>query len=179
MINRGCLSQAGPDGETLYPVDGSIFIGSASDSDVRVKDAAPRQCQVVRTAEGYVLIDLTGQRVTRVNGTRIERHLLQSGEAVTIGSAEFRWTVTAEPEEEEVLVVASSPVRRRPATARTPAPAPASPKSRAIWIGSAVAAGAVVLIAVLAFAFSSSSNADRSISRRGLRPARSELTTPS
>jgi len=51
MRDRGCLWQ----GETLFPVDGSIFIGSAADCDVRVKDAAPRQCQIVRTAEGYVL----------------------------------------------------------------------------------------------------------------------------
>ena len=138
MRDRGSLSQTGPDGETLHPVDGTIYIGSAFDCEVRVKDAAPRQCQIVRSPQGYVLHDLTGQKVTKVNGARVERHLLAAGETVVIGSTEFRWTVTEVPEEEQVLVVAAPSIRRRTPTGPIPKVAP--PKSRAILYGSVAAA---------------------------------------
>jgi hypothetical protein len=177
MRDRGCLSQAGPEGETLFPVDGSIFIGSSHDCEVRVKDAAPRQCQIVRAVEGFILIDLTGQKVTKVNGARIERHLLRDGEVVVIGSSEFRWTVTVEPEEEQVLVVATPSIRRR--TPTSPVPIVNGEQKRRSFLFPAAAAAAVVVIVVLIVVFSSSSNADRSISRRDARPARSDSTPSS
>lgn len=176
MVERFSLSRTGPEGEVLYPVDGAVSIGSAAECEVDVRDAAPRQCQIVRTPDGYVLHDLTGVKVTRVNGARIERHLLRPGDVIVIGRAEFRWTVTEEPEEEQVLVVATTPVRRRTPTA--PIPVIAAPaKSRAVWIGSAAAAAVVVLVLIVVLG--SSSTPDRSSSRRDARPARSESRTSS
>ena len=172
MLDRCSLAQ----GDTLHPVDGSAFIGSAYDCEIRVKDAAPRQCQIVRTAEGYVLHDLTGQKVTKVNGARVERHRLRDGEVVVVGSTEFRWTVTQEPEEEQVLVVAAATMRRRPATAPIKV---VKQDRRSIVLMGVGAAAVLVVILVLVVVFSSSSNADRSISRRDSRPARSDSTTPS
>ena len=99
MKERGYLSRTGPDGETLFPVDGPCFIGSGAGCDVAVKDAAPRHCQIARTSEGFVAVDMTGQKLIRVNGTRTERHVLREGEVLSVGSIEFRWTVILEPEE--------------------------------------------------------------------------------
>jgi pSer/pThr/pTyr-binding forkhead associated (FHA) protein len=175
MIERFSLSRTGPDGEVLYPVEGTVTIGSAADCEVGVKDAAPRQCRIMRSPAGYVLSDLTGTKVTRVNRARIERHLLRPGDVVAIGTAEFRWTVTEETEVEQVQVAASAPVRRRAPTAPIPVIA-APPKSRAVWIGSAAVA---VVVLVLIALFSSSSNSARSVTRRDARPARSESRTPS
>src|SRR6185436_3477411 len=163
MVERFSLSRTGPDGETLYPVDGTVFIGSSSECHVHVKDAAPRQCQVVRSPDGYVLHDLTGMKVTKVNGAAIDRHLLRSGEVVKIGSAQFRWTVTEEPEEELVLVEVSKPVRRHTPTSPIPI---VKEKKRFNWVPVAGIAAAVLLVPILFLVFNSSSNADRSISRR-------------
>src|SRR6185503_16493349 len=174
MVERFSLSR----GDTLYPVDGTVFIGSSSECHVHVKDGAPRQCQVVRSPDGYVLHDLTGMKVTKVDGRPVDRHLLRPGEVVKVGSADLRWTVTEEPEEELVLVAVPTPVRRRPATG--PVPVVQQPKRPSIWfLGAIGAAGLIVVIGLLIFVSSSSSNADRSISRRDSRPARSDNITPS
>src|SRR5262245_17700808 len=161
MKERGCLSRTGPNGEELYSVDGSIHIGSR-DCDVTVKDAAPRQVQIVKTAEGFLVIDLTGQKVTKVNGTRVERHLLKEGETLTVGSSEFKWSVTVEIQE----AVPAEPVFHRTtrkipraSTASIPKVKPPS-RSRVIVIAAAAAA-AVLVVIILIVVFSSSSNADR------------------
>lgn len=177
MVERFAVSRTGPDGDVLYPVDGTVNIGSAADCEVGVKDAAPRQCKIVRSPDGYALHDLTGTKATRVNGARIERHLLRPGDVVVIGTAEFRWTVTEELEVEQVLpVVAPTPIRRRAPTAPIPVIAAPPPKSRGVWIGSAAAA---VVVLILIVVFSSSSNKDRKVSRRDVRPVRSESRAPS
>lgn len=170
MVERFSLTRTGPDGDVLYPVDGTVTIGSAADCEVGVKEAAPRQCQIVRSPEGYVLHDLTGVKVTRVNGARIERHRLRPGDRVEVGKSQFRWTLTEEPEEELVLVVAAPPVRRRGPTA--PIPVIAAPaRSRGMWIGGAAAA---VILLVLVVVLGSSPSQEGSSARRDTRPARAE-----
>jgi len=186
MKERGILTRKGPDGEVLHPVDGTIYIGSR-DCDVIVKDAAPRQCQIVRTAEGFLILDLTGQKVTQVNGARTERHLLREGETVKIGTAEFTWSVTLEVEPEPIGVPApkrrmgatTSSIKKISGATTSSIKKVAEPEKSHPWIPiAAVAGGAIVVIIVLAVVFSRSSNADRSIARRDSRPARSDTITP-
>ncbi|MBI3856031.1 MAG: hypothetical protein HY293_10115, partial [Planctomycetes bacterium] len=108
-------------------------------------------------------------------GVRIERHLLREGELLKIGSAEFRWTVTVEPEEEQVLVVASTPLRRREPRPELKPDKQMKRNKPFVSFHAAVAAGlgALLLAVILIVIFSRSSPAERSVARREARPARS------
>ena len=179
MKERGYLSKTGPEGEVLFPVDGSIFIGSGVGCEVGVKDAAPRHCQLVRTAEGFTVCDLTGMKLTRVNNARIERHLLQEGDKLSVGSAEFKWTIILEAEAEPVAAE-RAPTRRRERPRSEPIPkiAPKPPStSRTLILGGAAVGALVLLVTVIAL-LPWTSNEDRLTAKRATRAVRSDHPTP-
>jgi len=86
------LTMRGEEGEILFPLDHPVTVGSSGECEVRVKTAAPRHAQVSRTSEGYVLRDLTGQGLVRVNGAVTARQSLRNGDVVKIGTEEFKFT---------------------------------------------------------------------------------------
>ena len=62
------------------------MVGRSADADIRVfDDAASRQhAVVVREGDDYVVQDLGSTNGTFVNGRRVERHVLRSGDEVAI-----------------------------------------------------------------------------------------------
>lgn len=151
------LTTQGDDGETLVPLENPVTLGSAWDCDLRVKNAAPRHAQIVRTAEGYVVRDLTGQGLVRVNGLPTARQVLLDGDRVSVGGEEFRFTVD---ESAAPIVVAAPPPARKPAkkrkqtsTTHLPVISPPPPQAARPRIPmGAIAAGAAVLVAAAALA---------------------------
>jgi len=108
------LTSRGEEGEILFPLDHPVTVGSSGDCDVRLKTAAPRHAQISRTSEGYVLRDLTGQGLVRVNGVVTARQVLRDGNVVRIGTEEFTFIL-----DDNITLVIETP---EPAPSSRPAP---------------------------------------------------------
>ncbi|HXG59860.1 MAG TPA: FHA domain-containing protein [Planctomycetota bacterium] len=164
-MNKLGLVWIGPQGEEGEPLDGAVTIGSAPDATIRVKDAAPRHAVIRRAPEGYVLRDLTGQRLIAVNGRRVEQHLLREGDLFRIGSVEFRTVVCKEPERVEPHPsVAPAPLRRPPSPRRPEAPARPGWR-RPVFAAASIVSGIVGVLLILL-----SSRQDASIPPEAPRP---------
>jgi hypothetical protein len=133
----------------LYPIDGTLVIGSAQACRILVKGAAPRHCQIYRSSEGVLLKDLTGQNLVTVNGISVSRQILKNGDVVRVSSEEFQYSEADEaipvalPCGEESYTLAEAPresrrppgkgSRRIPKMAAPPvvySPRPASPPAQ-------------------------------------------------
>ena len=68
----------------------AIVLGSAHDCQIRIPDAAPRHCQIIRMANGFVLRDLSGATGTFVNGKKVKEHLLGDRDVIQLGSERLR-----------------------------------------------------------------------------------------
>lgn len=77
-------------GYTLSPKE-EFCIGRLKDNHLQLSDlAVSRQHAKVRPErEGYVLYDLVSTRGTRVNGKKIDRHILRDGDNIKIGTNVF------------------------------------------------------------------------------------------
>ena len=69
------------------PLDGSIVIGRASDSDLRVNDVdtSRRHAKIECRPDAHTLHDLASTNGTFVNGNKISEHVLQAGDRIGIG----------------------------------------------------------------------------------------------
>ncbi|MHC4960114.1 MAG: sigma 54-interacting transcriptional regulator [Planctomycetota bacterium] len=69
-----------------FELKSRVVVGRATDADIRLfDDAASRQHAVVsREGESYVVKDLGSTNGTFVNGRRVERHVLKSGDELAI-----------------------------------------------------------------------------------------------
>lgn len=75
--------------EQKYPLEaGTVTLGRGLESDIRLKDikASRRHCQIVKTAQGYQVIDLSSGNGTFVNGAQVKQHLLKPGDRIQVGS---------------------------------------------------------------------------------------------
>lgn len=128
-MNRiALLTHEGSNGPAEFFVSESATIGSSTACDVPVKSAAPQHCRVFRSDEGYVLRDLTGQALVKLNGKQTSGALLQDGDLLEIGRDRFRFSECFEEE-----VEASSQVPDRPSregTRQIPRPVVRSGKAR-------------------------------------------------
>jgi type II secretory ATPase GspE/PulE/Tfp pilus assembly ATPase PilB-like protein/pSer/pThr/pTyr-binding forkhead associated (FHA) protein len=77
---------------TLELPSGLISIGRQGDNDVVIEDdrASRHHCTIQPFSGGYLLQDLGSRNGTRVNGERIDRVVLQLGEAFVIGKTILR-----------------------------------------------------------------------------------------
>ncbi len=68
-----------------------IFIGSGEGSHLRLKDpgVAGQHCQILRSDDGYRVLDLGSGKGTFVNGEKIEQKDLSEGDVIRIGGTEF------------------------------------------------------------------------------------------
>ncbi len=66
----------------------TVTIGRGLESDVRLKDikASRRHCQIVKTPQGFEIVDLSSGNGTFVNGVQIKQKKLASGDKIQIGS---------------------------------------------------------------------------------------------
>jgi pSer/pThr/pTyr-binding forkhead associated (FHA) protein len=75
--------------EQKFPLEaGTVTLGRGLESDIRLKDikASRRHCQIVRTAQGYQVLDLSSGNGTFVNGAQVKQHLLKPGDRIQVGS---------------------------------------------------------------------------------------------
>lgn len=75
--------------EQKYPLEaGTVTLGRGLESDIRLKDikASRRHCQIVKTAQGYQVLDLSSGNGTFVNGVQVKQQLLKPGDRIQVGS---------------------------------------------------------------------------------------------
>ncbi|MCZ6596592.1 MAG: FHA domain-containing protein, partial [Planctomycetota bacterium] len=77
-----------------------IRVGRAIDNDIRLSTglASRHHCRIEKDADGAWVIDLGSSNGTQVNGRRVERGLLGSGDVITIGDSQLH----IEPREQPV-----------------------------------------------------------------------------
>jgi len=75
--------------EQRYPIDGAgVTLGRGLESDIRLKDikSSRRHCQILKTARGYEVVDLSSGNGTFINGVQIKQQVLNPGDKIQIGS---------------------------------------------------------------------------------------------
>ncbi len=66
----------------------AVTLGRGLESDVRLKDikASRRHCQIVKTPQGFQVLDLSSGNGTYVNGIQIKQQMLNPGDKIQIGT---------------------------------------------------------------------------------------------
>ena len=79
--------------ESRFIGDARIVIGRAESADLRLEDAtvSKQHAAIEVVGNDHILRDLGSANGTLVNGARVERHLLQHGDVVTIREFEIRY----------------------------------------------------------------------------------------
>jgi hypothetical protein len=127
MAIVGRLSWDGESGPQQVPVAARLLIGSGAGCGVVVKDAAPNHCEILRTPDGYVARDLTGQTLLRINGARVDEQVLVDGDRVQVMSGQFSFSLAAADE----AAVPDAPAPALPVhVPRRRAPSAAAARSR-------------------------------------------------
>ena len=77
-----------------------VTIGRGLESDIRIKDikASRRHCQVVKTPEGFKLVDLGSGNGTFVNGIQVKEQPLKPGDKIQVGQTVIVFEIGAEEE---------------------------------------------------------------------------------
>jgi len=105
-------------------LDDLTFIGSAQECEIRVADAAPKHCQIVKAGAGLKLIDLGSPAGTRVNGQKVKDKALLDGDVVEVGATAL--TFKAGGSTAAAAKAAAVPAARPAAPAARPAAAAAA-----------------------------------------------------
>jgi len=118
----------------------SVTVGRAKECGVRIPDksASRTHCEIVKTAAGYMLVDLESHNGTFLNGEKVTEHPLAPGDVLKIGNLEMRFEADgagappapavvpeAGPQEEELAPAEAAPQVTIGVAAPVPAPAPA------------------------------------------------------
>ncbi len=115
-----------------------VTIGRGLEADIRIKDikASRRHCQVVKTPEGFKLVDLGSGNGTFVNGIQVKEQPLKTGDQIQVGQTVIVFDAGAQEEPKKTATAALPKVgpARRAETARMQAlqtkraePKPAAP----------------------------------------------------
>lgn len=95
---------AGPDTNTKYVLDEkqAMVIGRGADTTTKLKDpeVSRRHCQVQYDGKHVVLTDIGSAAGTLVNGIKVTRHALKTGDIIHIGGTQLRWLGGAGTEHE-------------------------------------------------------------------------------
>jgi type II secretory ATPase GspE/PulE/Tfp pilus assembly ATPase PilB-like protein/pSer/pThr/pTyr-binding forkhead associated (FHA) protein len=107
------LTASGP--QKLAFGDAPLTIGRHAENVLVLNDtqASRFHCVIAKTREGFIIRDLDSRNGTRLNGRPIQTAMLVKGDAITIGTTEFRLVVPGSGPQDE-----SPP---RPAVVREPA----------------------------------------------------------
>ena len=110
------ISQGLEQGKQFRLDRAQVLIGRDVSSDVCVRDieASRKHCRITQEGSGYFVADLGSSNGTYVNGTRIKRAALSSGDRIRVGSTEitFKQATTDDataPSRLDVLTSAASP----------------------------------------------------------------------
>jgi hypothetical protein len=80
-----------------------ITIGRDVKNDILLNDdsVSREHVEVLRTADTYMIKDLKSKNGLYVNNQRVQEHLLQEGDAITIGDLSFFFRFSRKPTQEE------------------------------------------------------------------------------
>ena len=69
-----------------FPFSGEVVIGRAEECDIRVFDeaASRRHAAVRKDGDDFAVVDLESLNGTWVNGARVDRHVLRTGDEITV-----------------------------------------------------------------------------------------------
>lgn len=115
-----------------------LVVGSGAESDIKLEDpkVAKAHCAIVKTGEGYSIMNLAGQAGTFVNGKPVTRAALKQGDVVTLGGSRIVFNADGAPGggTAPVAKAATGPVKR-------PSPTGSSPSAKTIPMKAASAGG--------------------------------------
>ncbi len=101
VTTMGRLRLLSDDGNSIaYEIDGrSISIGRGPHNDIRLERASVSRehARVTSTVDGILIEDLSSRNGIRINGERVARRSLHSGDIVMIGQVKFRYTTSVIP----------------------------------------------------------------------------------
>jgi hypothetical protein len=90
------LGIGGVHGGRVYPLShNTVFLGRADDADVCIPDpsVSARHARIINGSSGFEIEDLESTNGTFVEGRRIDRTHLRSGDRFTLGQVEFKFLV--------------------------------------------------------------------------------------
>jgi len=80
--------KAGPDSGRVYEVAQAAILGRLDTNDIPVKDgkASREHAKIYKQGEQYAIVDLNSSNGTYVNGEKITKRILKSGDEIEIGT---------------------------------------------------------------------------------------------
>jgi pSer/pThr/pTyr-binding forkhead associated (FHA) protein len=80
-------------GQTFSLVHGSYTVGRRSQNDITLKDksVSRQHCRLDVEGKRYWLVDNDSHNGTYVNGRRVQRTLLYTGDVIVLGKVELRF----------------------------------------------------------------------------------------
>jgi len=86
------------DGRRVDIADEPVVIGRLADCSIPINDpSASRRHAQISVEKGAVFVDdLDSTNGTKVNGRRVQRHRLATGDLITIGTTSFRFEAIAD-----------------------------------------------------------------------------------
>ena len=82
-----------PDGKRIRLGNGTITIGRAAETEVRLSDTSVsrRHAEVRATGDGWTVVDLGSTNGTKVNGTVVTERKLRAGDVISTGDSDLRF----------------------------------------------------------------------------------------
>lgn len=101
MLKYYLVSEKGLTKEKAFPIDGRVTIGRRADNDIQVMDSSVSRLHAkVYLMEGQAIVeDLTSQNGTFVNGKRVKKAVLSSGDILRLGGVDLQFVQKEEPED--------------------------------------------------------------------------------
>ncbi len=94
--------KAGPDSGKVYEVAQAAILGRLDTNDIPVKDgkASREHAKIYKQGEQYAIVDLNSSNGTFVNGEKITKRILKSGDEIAIGTVRLLFELP-EPQEKK------------------------------------------------------------------------------
>ncbi len=124
------FGDAGDGGRIYEMADNEIAIGRAPNCHVILEDrkSSRKHVVILKQENQWVLKDLGSANGTQVNGTRVEEHILASGDEIRIGDTKFRFKVVQADFDEKKAAFLQVPLEESRSMSSFPVdPGPASP----------------------------------------------------
>lgn len=82
-----------PDGKRVRLGNGTITIGRAAETEIRLSDTSVsrRHAEVRATGDGWTVVDLGSTNGTKVNGTVVTERKLRDGDVISTGDSDLRF----------------------------------------------------------------------------------------
>ncbi|WP_437288944.1 ATP-binding protein [Sorangium sp. So ce406] len=95
----------GPDEQVFVLGDAAVTIGRAEDQAICIphRSLSRSQARIEPSEAGFFIVDLQSKNGTFVNGVRVQRKAIRSGDTITLGDLDLLFTADADPSSEPSL----------------------------------------------------------------------------